>query len=675
MNFKRVFAVTAVCMVFVTAAPRRSIAAQNKVTPGEFVVEPATLINLGFEWFIDGDDNRNATVEVRYRKKGESAWKRALPLLRLQHEEIYQATQLGAQIDVVAPNMFAGSILDLQPDTEYECAFDLSDPDGGSASKVVSIRTRAEPKPFDGGRLYHVYPHGYTGQKIEPAFEGLLCAYYLTCAGTDWATAARPRVKPGDTILVHAGTYKYNRFEYTNNLGVSTVPFDGTYYLTASGTAEKPIAIKAAGDGEVVFDGNGAFNLFNVKAANYAYFEGLTIRNTEIAIWAGTQFIVGSKGLAVKKCRFENIGMGVYTNYSGSSNFYIADNYFIGRNDPDHVIGWNGDFWTRFATPESGQKFPPVMASYIAVKVYGPGHVIAFNYVANFHDGIDIETYGNPDGSSAAEGPKYPTKEYWDRRPVAIDFYNNYMTNFHDNPFETDGGMHNVRVLRNVMINSASHAFCNQPSNGGPVYWIGNIAYHLPGGSTRLTSGSAGVLFYHNTILSETVAQATSNVHWRNNLFLGENTAPAIFAVNTLTNYTSSDYNGFRQNEGAQVSFEWNSPPGGVAADYNQPGHRASLETRKFATLAEYSRATRQDEHSLLVDYDIFVRVPRLDRNDMTTVQKVLKAEDFDFRLKPNSAAVDRGVALANVNENFTGRAPDLGALEVGGEVPHWGPR
>src|SRR5262245_5501041 len=280
--------------------------AQNRVTAGEFVVEPPTLINLGFEWFIEGDDNRNATVEVRYREKGESAWKQALPLLRLQGEEIYN----GAQLNVVSPNMFAGSILDLDPDTEYECAFEMKDPDGGGTTKTSTVRTRAEPRPFDGGRVFHVYPHGFKGTKAEPAFEGLLCAYNLTCSGTDWATAARPRVRPGDTILVHAGMYKYDRFEYTNNLSVSTVPFDGTYYLTASGTPEKPIAIKAAGDGEVIFDGNGNFNLFNVKAANYNYFEGLTIRNTEIAIWAGTQFIVGSKGLTVKRSRFENVGMG-----------------------------------------------------------------------------------------------------------------------------------------------------------------------------------------------------------------------------------------------------------------------------------------------------------------------------------------------------------------------------
>jgi len=42
----------------------------NKVKPGEFVIDHPTLINLGFEWLIQGDDNRNAQVEVSYRKQG-----------------------------------------------------------------------------------------------------------------------------------------------------------------------------------------------------------------------------------------------------------------------------------------------------------------------------------------------------------------------------------------------------------------------------------------------------------------------------------------------------------------------------------------------------------------------------------------------------------------------------
>jgi hypothetical protein len=653
-------------------------ASPDMVAPGELVIEPPTLLNLGFEWFIQGDANRNAVVEVSYRKAGTNEWKPALPLLRLQVERIYAESR----VDVIAPNMFAGSILDLEPDTAYEARFVMSDADGvqGPAERMVTVRTRAEPQPYAGGRVFHVYPHGFTGQKVEPSFEGLMCAYNYWCAGTDWATSGRPRVRPGDTILVHAGTYRYNRYEYTNDALVNrTVPLDGTYYLTADGTPEMPIAIKAAGDGEVVFDGNGNFALFDVKAADYTYFEGLTFRNAEVAIAAGTQFIAGAKGLTVKRSRFENVGAGIFTNYSGSSRFYIADNTFIGRNDPVHLMGWAGDMWKKYAGID-GQIFPPKMASYVAVKLYGPGHVVAYNHIADFHDGINVETYGNPDGSFASgpgmiDGPRYPTREYWDRRPVAIDFYNNYITNSHDNPIEADGSMHNIRIMRNMLINHPSHAFCNQPTLGGPVYWVRNIAYNLPAGSTRLTNGAAGVLFYNNTILSETTVAAASNIHWRNNLMLGQNSAPAVLSVNTFTSYTSSDYNGFRANPGAKWSFEWSAPPAGVTADFTGPGHQAKLETRRFPSLAEYAAATGQDRHSVVVDYDAFVNVRRLDAQDTATVQKLYKAEEFDFRLKPASAAVDRGVPLATVTDGFSGGAPDLGALEVGQPVPQYGPR
>ncbi len=238
----------------------------------------------------------------------------------------------------------------------------LADPDGvaGEATRTLTVRTRPEPKPYPGGRVFHVYPHGFKGAKVEPSFEGLMCAYNFWCAGTDWATSGRPRVRPGDTILVHAGVYKYNRYEYTNNAAVNrTTPLDGTYYLTADGTPEMPIAIKAAGDGAAIFDGDGAFALFDVRAADYTYFEGLTFRNAEMAIQAGTQFIAGARGLSVKRSRFENVGAGIFTNYAGSSNFYIADNTFIGRNDPNHLIGWAGDACGRSSTASRGRSSRP----------------------------------------------------------------------------------------------------------------------------------------------------------------------------------------------------------------------------------------------------------------------------------------------------------------------------
>jgi hypothetical protein len=95
----------------------------------------------------------------------------------------------------------------------------------------------------------------------------------------------------------------------------------------------------------------------------------------------------------VKRCTFDQVGLGVFSNYSGSSNFYIADSTLLGRNDSKHLIGWNGAFWQQFNGVE-GQEFPPVMKSYTAIRLYGPGHVVADNYVADFHDGIDTEMWG-----------------------------------------------------------------------------------------------------------------------------------------------------------------------------------------------------------------------------------------------------------------------------------------
>jgi len=116
---------------------------------------------------------------------------------------------------------------------------------------------------------------------------------------------------------------------------------------------------------------------------------------------------------------------------------------------------------------------------------------------------------------------------------------------------------------------------------------------------------------------------------------------------------------------GAQV------PPGGGGNFGANPG----FQTRRYANLAEYSKATHQDEHSVLVDYDVFVNVKKLDARDIKKVQQLYKAEDSDFRLKPGSAAVDKGIVLPNITDGFAGQAPDLGALELGQAAPHYGPR
>ncbi len=637
---------------------------QTKSVPGDFWAEPPTLVSLGFEWRIAGDDNRNAAVDVSYRKKGESQWHKALPLFRVQREGVTGGLPRDGSGEhfnrYAAPNMFAGSILNLEPDTDYECRFVVSDPDGvqGKHDRTVTVRTRKEPQAATGGSVYHVYPFDYKGTRQQPAFTGLLAAYYLGSDQSDHSREMPPRVHPGDTILVHAGVYKDNRFVYSGfdrSLAAYGTPFDGTYYLTQSGTADKPIAIKAAGDGEVVFDGDGCDNLFNLMGGNYNYFEGITVRNTQVAFKLGIKSIAGSSGFTLKHSRVYNVGRAVEAGWSGSKDFYIADNVFIGRHDPQRLQSWfTPEVWSKFPG------YPALITSEYAVKVYGQGHVIAHNYVANWHDGIDVDTYGDPDGTP---------DELRGRVPVSIDIYNNDVYNTSDNCVEADGGAHNIRVFRNRCFNSTGGALSAQPIFGGPLYFYENLVYGTTtGGYLKFVDTPAGVLFYQNTLIGQTrYFGPAANVHFRNNLIVGDGWSPAVFALRTFTNYSSSDYNGFRLNPGAEYAFEWDSPAFAVPADY-----QGKLEVRRFATLEEYSEATGQDRHSVLLDFDTFanVRIP-----DKADPQRLYNPEDFDLRLRTGSAAIDAGMELPTITDGFTGKAPDLGAYELGKPVPHYGPR
>ena len=644
-NLKLKSALFAIYMIF---GFNQAVFGQDIVSSVRLYIEPPTLIAVGFQWYIEGDENRNASVEVNYRKLGENEWQEFLPLLRIGGEKAGTP-----EWEYITENMFAGSIFDLEPGTTYECRLLLQDPDGvdGATEKMIEFTTRPVPQTSSKGEIRHVYPKGWKGEKKEPAYNGLLHAYYGYPRYADWILTTDP-VQAGDIIMIHGGTYKADFKDYRDYHGLT---FDGTYVLTQDGSDVNPITIAAAGDGDVIFDGNGSAVLFDLTAADYHILKGLTFINTEVAVRSGLMNAYGCDGLSVMNCRFKDIGIGIQGQYEGSRHFYIADNIFTGREDTSKV------YHHKLEDNQNIQR----LGSYYAVKLHGQGHSVCFNRVEYFFDGIDVCTHAQPE--------KDP-----ELKAASIDFYNNDIFLCNDNFIEADGGHHNIRVLRNQCFNSGQQALSNQPVLGGPAYWVRNVVYNCGNASTFKFWGMypAGVLAFHNTssgILTRD-DKPGSNVFCYNNLFLPSDDADLpVLGLYTYTGYSELDYNGYRKR-----------PPfiGYHAPEKQQVDFSNDYQAIRYTSLKQFYKAMGQEEHGIVVDYDIFQKAEPPYFKDFSKkysslgeVYPVFYPKNYDFRLRKNAKAIDAGKILPGINDDYQGKAPDLGAYEYNGDVPHYGPR
>jgi hypothetical protein len=470
---------------------------QDRVEPGRFVIDPPTLENLGFRWYISGDSNRNASVAVAYREQGQSDWRDALPMLRVHHEvanQDYQPYRTG--------NLFAGSVLFLKPGTQYEVRFTMDDPDGGAPPpKQVTVATRSEPVRWQQGRSVHVYPSEPDGGLPEAAIVGL--------------QAALDTARAGDVLQLHAGTYR------------------GRFSAPLAGEAEQPIVLRPAGDGEVILQGEGHnADLLDLNGSCYVHLENLSLRHARTAIRAGKRGEAGAVGLVVRKCQFEDVISGIVTSSENSRDWYLADNELTGINP------------TWYPRPGDNKYMEP---SHTGINVYGQGIVVCHNRIQRFSDALAIANFGLP-------------VDDIERHAVAIDFYGNDLSYAQDDCLETDYGCHNIRVYRNRCYN-AHTGLSVQPSYGGPIYLIRNELFGITALSFKLHNYCMGMEVYHNTSCCAGDGFMSfnrwQNGHFRNNLILGgEPTVDArgnvsnrrAISTGTMTPYSTLDYNGYRRN-------------------------------------------------------------------------------------------------------------------------------
>jgi len=583
----------------------RHIVQPSPTTAGEPFVEPPTHTCLGFQWPIDGDYNRNGQVTVRYRKVGEEEWKEALPLLRSMCERINRDQ---FERDWVCRNKYAGSIFGLEPGEDYEVRLKLTDPDGGSTGRLLKVDTRAEPRVPEGGRRLHVYPREHEGQRAEPGFTGLKTAY--------------EKARPGDIVLVHAGRYVIPEEQQDERRA---------YVLTKDGTFENPIVIRGAGDGPAVFDGEGAVVLFDLTGADYHLFEGIVAEDADRLFQSSA-----NTGLVVRHCRLQDSNYPIFATQF-CRDYTISDNLITG-NLPD------------------GEFHPQAKAKHRyghGVWIYGQGHVVRYNRVKGFWDGINTCGYYLPPEDSS-------------RRLYSIDFHNNLISDCVDDGIELDYSVHNVRAYRNFIYNTGKMGISTQPIYGGPVYIARNVIVNCSYYPFKLNCWPAGVLIYNNTVLAQTGFRAASiwqNCRIMNNLFLGNDAhGDGGLWTGTPTPETSQlDHNAYRNNRPDRAILWSGFPP-----------HRydnVSSSGRLFSSLTEFSRATGYETHGVWgINYDIFIKAEP-PSGESTPLP------ELDLRLREGSPVIDAGAVLPNITDGFSGKAPDLGAIESGDSPPHYGPR
>jgi hypothetical protein len=87
----------------------------------------------------------------------------------------------------------------------------------------------------------------------------------------------------------------------------------------------------------------------------------------------------------------------------------------------------------------------------------------------------------------------------------------------------------------------------------------------------------------------------------------------------------------------------------------------------EFRSIDEMRRLT-SEKHAVRADMTVFNGVP-------FPYPPVPERRPPDLRPVAGSAVVDAGCILPNINNGFSGKAPDMGAYEAGQELPHYGPR
>lgn len=622
---------------------------------------------VGIEVSYPPGDNQDVTARFSWRRRGETKWRDGVDMTadrkrRLFHASIWPLEQ--------------GETLDVQ--------VTVQGPQGGPKQIEASATTLRFILQPTGGREFCVSPSGddkAAGTRAQP-----------------WRTLAHAAtlVRPGDIVYVLSGVYA-----------------EANLFKGLKGTAEKPIVFAAAPGEKPVLDsslaiakGNGlwkkhAGNVWMTEAPaltspGYLSQDGLRMfrygtlaelqadvlkqkrawfhdaKTGRLYILPGTSsdanahayqlarheygiYLGGSEHVVVRGFTLRNYGNVAVRLSEGTHHCVLVENVI--HNVPSGVF-LKGET-TRFNSIWKNEIFEPGLADFTwtAIKnseyprqgifaVAGRGTSICHNRIHGWFDCICPESWRNPERLEL-------------NRDGDVMF--NDLYNAGDDAIEADGGGVNLRLHGN-RIRNCHTALSLAPVERGPVY------------CTRNDASFKGLMFKLNVSGCTSLgwAYCYHNSGW---CLTGEGDGgtaisfpPGIPCANKV----------FLNN--ALIGNEWSVRAGqkGYTLDHNCYFHVPSKPPRKFQwekkvypTIDAFRKATGQEAHGLYAD-PLFVACPNLGRfvardgavNRLSDDPLVADTKPGDLRLKAGSPCIDRGAVIRGFNDDFHGKAPDIGAHE-----------
>jgi hypothetical protein len=326
----------------------------------------------------------------------------------------------------------------------------------------------------------------------------------------------------------------------------------------------------------------------------------------------------GASDCVISHCRV-NAVYGIVGYKPGIVNCLISDNELTGMCK-----------WTNKAMGAHGDNLGE------GIEITGPGNVICYNKVTGFRDCI-----------STMEDQHVVNQ-------TCIDIYNNDISRGADDAIEADFCFSNCRIYRNRITNCFV-GLSSQPGLGGPNYFFRNSMYNLTHGAFKLKRYSQGDVVMHNTVVKVGAGLGGNDsmdyAWFRNNLAIGGDDGGVKWG----------DYGA-----GREYAADIFKPKSHCNFDYDAVGVFEVPYVARIGNLA-FGEVEKKGIERILLE-ETFTGVPFPN-------PPVPERPVQDLRLSSGARVIDKGVRIANINDEYTGKAPDIGAYEFGQELPHYGPR